>query len=109
MASLAVGRLPGVDSGWIERRGLIVRTDGEAIIVTRGDVEVMPIPVAIRALDGAGLALWLVGMTWRAPSGMPQLRRLRRLTHGVGEWTTGRSNFLAAWKAQSGHRTLQRR
>lgn len=82
---------------WIESRGIVLRADGEAVIVTRGPAAVMPVGTAICALDGPGLALWLAGLTWRSPRGLPSLRRLRLLEPGPGTWDAARAAFLERW------------
>jgi hypothetical protein len=84
---------------WIEVRGIVLRADGEAVIVTRGAAQVMPIATAVRALDGQGLALWLAGLTWRPRQGLPSLRRLRLLEAGSGTWDAARAAFLERWRA----------
>lgn len=93
---------------WIEQRGLVLRADGEALVVTRGAATVMPIPAAIDALSSLGLALWLAGVSWRPPKGCPWLRRLRLLVDGAGDWGEARAEFLRIWWAAESGR-IQRR
>ena len=96
---MAAGRVSGMASSWIERRGLIVRADGEALIVTRGDVEVLPVSAAVVALEPAGLALWLAGLEWSPPRGKPWLRRIRQVEPGTGDWRHAAAAFARKWTA----------
>lgn len=83
---------------WIESRGIVLRADGEAIIVTRGPASVMPIGSAVFALDRPGLALWLASLTWRPPRGLPSLRCFRLLEAGSGTWDAARAAFVDRWR-----------
>ena len=47
---------------WIERRGIVLRADGEAVVVTRGGAQLLPIAVAVEVLLPSALGIWLAGM-----------------------------------------------
>lgn len=79
----------------IETRRIVTRTDGMSLTVTRGNAVVMPLAVAVLALEGEGLALWLAGMPWRPPRGKPHLRLVRLIQARDGTWDEARSAFLA--------------
>ncbi len=57
----------------------------------------MPIPTALDALSGNGLALWLAGVTWHPPLGLPWIRRIRLLVRGEGSWDAARAAYGAKW------------
>ena len=84
-------------ASWTETRGLVLRADGEALVVTRGAAPLMSIPTALDALSGNGLALWLAGVTWQPPRGLPWLRRIRLLVRGEGSWEAARAAYGAQW------------
>jgi hypothetical protein len=92
---------------WIEIRGLVLRADGQAVIVTRGPAVVMPIALAVRALERPGSALWLAGLTWRTPNGLPSLRRLRLIVDGAGSWDAARAAFRRLWRATERGRSIR--
>ena len=77
-----------------ETRGMMLRAKGMAPTETRGSAAVVPVVGAVRALNVAGFALWLAGMSWRPPRRLPGLRRLRVLPvgNGTGDWA--RAAFL---------------
>lgn len=83
---------------WIERRGIVVRSDGEALTVMRGSATTLPVHAAVTALDDGKLARWLAGFTWQPPSGRPSLRRVRLLAGGAGTWNEALERFLATWR-----------
>ena len=67
-------------------------------MVTRGTSPLMPIPTALDALPGNGLVLWLAGVTWQPPRGLPWLRRIRLLVRGEGSWEAARAAYGAHWR-----------
>jgi len=83
---------------WTETRGLILRADGAALVVTRGTTPAVLIPVALDALTADDLAVWLAGLVWQHPKGRPWLRRVRLVADGVGTWKDARVEFLAQWR-----------
>lgn len=60
---------------------------------------------ALVTLQGAGLAVWLVGLEWRPPRGPARLRRVRQLLPGDGDWEAAREAFCTAWRDQHRRRS----
>lgn len=54
-------------------------------------------PAAVRALEGAGLSVWLAGMALRPPTGRLSLRLVRLLVAGAGTWDEAKDAFRARW------------
>ena len=66
---------------WTETRGLILRADGAALVISRGTTRTMPIPVALDALTANDLR-----SGWQDLSGS-----IRRVALGLSESDSSRT------------------